>query len=380
VRLPKSREIWLLQRTSHFSCWPYQLWAGNPLTTPSRQAILALGCWRLDYPVYFLEDFLTKIRLLLVVLALLLPAATPSLSAAAIIADHTTVAKFSQIPASYLNQVRADYNFFYGHTSHGSQIMTGLGMLEAENATLYALPTVTEYNGDLGSGVDTGWPDVTRGYLDAHPECNFVMWSWCGGVDSPEENITAYLNAMNQLEGEYPNVTFLYMTGHLDGIGPEGNLYQRNNQIRAWCAAHSKILFDFADIESYSPDNTYYPDGSEACEWCYTWCASNSCPACVECAHSHCFNCYQKGKTWWWMLARVAGWNPEPATCGDANSDGSIDISDVVYLIKYIFSGGPAPNPLSYGDANCDSAIDISDAAYLISYIFSGGSAPCAGC
>jgi hypothetical protein len=67
-------------------------------------------------------------------------------------------------------------------------------------------------------------------------------------------------------------------------------------------------------------------------------------------------------------------------SCGDANGDGSVDISDVVYLIAYIFSGGSAPSPLLAGDANCDSTVDISDVVYLIAYIFSGGSAPCAVC
>jgi parallel beta-helix repeat protein len=66
--------------------------------------------------------------------------------------------------------------------------------------------------------------------------------------------------------------------------------------------------------------------------------------------------------------------------CGDANSDAAVDISDVVYLIAYIFSGGSAPSPLLAGDANCDSAVDISDVVYLIAYIFSGGAAPCASC
>jgi len=66
--------------------------------------------------------------------------------------------------------------------------------------------------------------------------------------------------------------------------------------------------------------------------------------------------------------------------CGDVNADLSVDISDVVYLIAYIFSGGPAPMPLMAGDANCDLTIDISDAVFLIAYIFSGGPAPCAGC
>jgi hypothetical protein len=61
---------------------------------------------------------------------------------------------------------------------------------------------------------------------------------------------------------------------------------------------------------------------------------------------------------------------------GDVDGSGSIDISDVVFLISYIFSGGLPPIPLARGDVNCSSGVDISDAVFLISYIFSGGSAP----
>jgi hypothetical protein len=63
--------------------------------------------------------------------------------------------------------------------------------------------------------------------------------------------------------------------------------------------------------------------------------------------------------------------------CGDANGDATVDISDVVYLIAYIFSGGSAPSPLDAGDANDDTTVDISDVVYLIAYIFSGGAPPC---
>ncbi len=66
--------------------------------------------------------------------------------------------------------------------------------------------------------------------------------------------------------------------------------------------------------------------------------------------------------------------------CGDADRSNSVDVSDVVYLIQYIFAGGAAPNPLLAGDADCSSSIDISDAVYLINYIFGGGPSPCASC
>jgi Dockerin type I domain len=65
------------------------------------------------------------------------------------------------------------------------------------------------------------------------------------------------------------------------------------------------------------------------------------------------------------------------AMYGDADNNGAINISDAVYIIAYIFSGGQSPDPIVAGDANCDGACNISDAVHLIAYIFSGGPAPC---
>ncbi len=66
--------------------------------------------------------------------------------------------------------------------------------------------------------------------------------------------------------------------------------------------------------------------------------------------------------------------------CGDADGNGSVTISDAVYLIAYIFSGGPAPALEEQGDGDCSGGISISDAVLLIAYIFSGGPAPCSSC
>jgi hypothetical protein len=61
---------------------------------------------------------------------------------------------------------------------------------------------------------------------------------------------------------------------------------------------------------------------------------------------------------------------------GDADGSGTVDIDDVVYLIAYIFSGGPPPIPYLAGDADCSGTVDIDDVVYLINYIFSGGPPP----
>jgi uncharacterized repeat protein (TIGR01451 family) len=229
----------------------------------------------------------------------------------AIIIDHTHT-DLDQIPQHWIEQAQTQLNIYYGHTSHGSQLMSGLGVLGI------SAPPISEYSDDLGHNGDTSWVAPTQAYLDSHPETNVVMWSWCGGVhDNTEEGINTYLDAMNQLEQQYPDVTFVYMTGHLEGTGVEGNLHVRNNQIRAYCAANDKILFDFADIESYDPDGNYFLDrgADDDCDydggnWADEWCAAHpgECASC-GCAHSRCLNCMLKGRAFWWMMARMAGWD-----------------------------------------------------------------------
>ena len=61
---------------------------------------------------------------------------------------------------------------------------------------------------------------------------------------------------------------------------------------------------------------------------------------------------------------------------GDLNRDGSIDLADVVFLINYLHTLGPAPNPLEVGDVNLDGLVDIADAVYLVNYLFLGGPPP----
>ncbi len=62
---------------------------------------------------------------------------------------------------------------------------------------------------------------------------------------------------------------------------------------------------------------------------------------------------------------------------GDTNSDDNVSLSDIVYLINYLFKQGSAPEPLHSGDANYDGNVSLSDIVYLINYLFKGGPAPC---
>ncbi len=64
---------------------------------------------------------------------------------------------------------------------------------------------------------------------------------------------------------------------------------------------------------------------------------------------------------------------------GDANNDGSVNVGDGVYIINYVFKGGPAPICSQEGDANADSNINVGDGVYIINFVFKGGPAPICG-
>ena len=61
---------------------------------------------------------------------------------------------------------------------------------------------------------------------------------------------------------------------------------------------------------------------------------------------------------------------------GDANDDGSIDITDGVFILDWLFAGGSEPGCLSAADANDNSSVDLSDAIYTLGFLFLGGRAP----
>jgi hypothetical protein len=63
--------------------------------------------------------------------------------------------------------------------------------------------------------------------------------------------------------------------------------------------------------------------------------------------------------------------------CADANASGMVEPGDIVYLITYLFRGGPAPQPMAIGDVNCSGLVEAGDIVYLIGYLFRDGQAPC---
>ncbi len=284
----------------------------------------------------------------------------PIAAGAAIIIDHSSTDIWA-VPEPAIEQAKTNLHIAYGHTSHGGQIISGMGtsggaqfdeFMTANGATpeLYlwnaggangALDLRdTPFSGanDLGNPDRYAWELATRNYLGSHPECNVIIWSWCGQASTTLDNIDIYLNLMEGLIADYPGVHFVFMTGHLDGTGESGLLNLANNHIRAHCLAHDRILYDFADIESYDPDalTHYMPllandncdydsdgNGSRDRNWALDWQDSH-----IEgvdwwpsgAAHSQHLNGNRKGYAAWWLWARLGGWTesgaPGPVAAG----------------------------------------------------------------
>jgi hypothetical protein len=253
-----------------------------------------------------------------------------------LIIDHRCT-KLSSIPSEWITEAKKNLHIAYGHTSHGSQITDGMTGLVGFKGSEYSWNNggtggaldLHDYamSGDLGAPDRTTWATLTRQYLAANPGVNVIIWSWCGQVSTATEaDITTYLNLMTSLEKDFKDVKFIYMTGHLDGTGLTGNLQLRNDQIRNYCKSNDKILFDFADIESYNPDNAYFgakyandacdydsdgdgsPDSNWAIQWQNTHTQGIDWYSCSS-AHSQPLNANQKAYAAWWLWARLAGWD-----------------------------------------------------------------------
>ncbi|MCK7468519.1 MAG: hypothetical protein MZU91_10760 [Desulfosudis oleivorans] len=126
------------------------------------------------------------------------------------------------------------------------------------------LGIANDLGADINGNLDyTAWARATRAYLPLHPEINVVIWSWCYQAAGTAAQIQLYLDQMDRAREGFPRRQVRLhdrprRRRAADGQRVADPLTLRNRQIRDYCAANNKILYDFADIESYDPDGAYY--------------------------------------------------------------------------------------------------------------------------
>ncbi len=252
-----------------------------------------------------------------------------SASAQGIVIDHSCT-DLASIPQVWITSVQNNIQSHYAHTSHGGQLTYGIGFIE-DGDPFYAVEIGSSYlpstsgaycvfDGQEGQsyiGPELYWQtaaglNLTRDVLDNNPTLDTSMWSWCTQCNSySESQVQAYLDAMSLLESEYPNVTFIYLTGNAQATGSSGyNRFLRNNQIRDYCTTNNKVLFDFADLDCW----WYNASSSQWEQHTYDY-SGTPVPAehpeyyGDEYGHTTAESCIQKGIAWWWMMAQLAGWS-----------------------------------------------------------------------
>ena len=203
-----------------------------------------------------------------------------------LVIDHRNT-DITQLTQAQILRAKQVLHIAYGHTSHGSQLTDGMsglvGFANGGGKGLALTNNIFAWNNggtggaldlhDYAMGGDVGyypdWVNNTRTYLNnaANSNVNVIIWSWCGQMTGKFTGGTLtneYLAPMSMLETSYPDVVFVYMTGHVD-IYYDTEQKAACQAIRDYCIANNKVLYDFADIEHYDPDGVYYPYVDDNC-------------------------------------------------------------------------------------------------------------------
>jgi len=227
---------------------------------------------------------------------------------AGFVVDHTNT-NLDDIPEQWITAAKANIHGAYNHTSHGSQLITGMNGLEdfpsfgstyawtdtttgdenslsLDDRGMPSPPDLSQGDNDSDSDGIADWAETTYDYLadTNHYNVNVIMWSWC---NISGHDIDRYIRSMEWLIAQFSEggstytdsvmttpasphsrtadhpVQFVFMTAHANGGGEGDSSDVPNTQIRNHVQTYDRILFDFSDIENFDPDDTTgTPDSS----------------------------------------------------------------------------------------------------------------------
>ena len=292
-------------------------------------------------------------KILLFVLSIFISATSFS----QIIADHTVVDRYDDIPQQYIDEVKKMWLVYAGE-SHSAAIRTGLALLESINpkfqVNITEAGTPESYTDSHLRASCATWGDLTRstGWIYSYGEedwftsstainrtksgityCNThslviaamgLGWCWDTEINTTDE-FNLYLNATDEYITHCTNNSYstkvFFTTGTVDGYtGLTG--YSKHlgyELIRAHVSGgNNRILFDYADILCYD-DNSEVPNTTSYDGHVYPIITTtNSLPE--QTGHISNAGALRLAKAMWWMLARIAGWD---------GGEGSVPVSGI---------------------------------------------------
>lgn len=274
------------------------------------------------------------------------------------------------IPEEYINKAREEFHVAYQHTSHGTHVSRGVfGLIDYKDGddVLFGVSRNERTNGKLTfydyaledyaadgekatdlSANETAFIQATRNFLDDsdNAHVNVIMWSWCNIANHDVEG--NYLPGMTQLISEYGEggskigsgdgkrevpVHFIFMTGHANknnNVG-EGKPKNQAELINDYCLENKQFCLDYYSIDTHDMDGNYWEDagddgnsdsygGNFYADWqnshqlgVHYW-ENRMSPGGDVAFGSHNsqhITSNRKAMAFWWILARLAGWDGE---------------------------------------------------------------------
>ncbi len=288
--------------------------------------------------------------------------------------DHTWCTSPALIPDTYRDLVKANVKAILVGQSHGHQFSHyGMDDIQTKHPTFtrhqhYGLPLDATSALDLcvtfgASAWDHVFPNqywcgasesaidwylatypeyIIAGHIEDNPDINVAMHTWCYQLrSSTSAFIVGYLYAMNKMEADYPEVTFLYQTAHAQfrtddttsGFSDtDGFRVHKNNElIRDYCFKNDRVLIDSADMDIYAPytsglvtdldSNTWIKESDRTASGAITWDGISYNPATFPTIHLAAWGPYDgiyahttrthneaKARAIWNLFAVLQGW------------------------------------------------------------------------
>lgn len=216
--------------------------------------------------------------------------------------DEQAVDLFSGIPNPNIIDAKA-LTLMLRRASVGGNISSGLDTLHTQN---------TKYDQSNWAFQDRGNPGWAEKITDFENQVALQLSSreifsmkFCY-IDTAA-SWTEYRDHMEALQTANPTKTFIWWTMPIMTTG-DASRDAFNASVRSYATTHDIILFDIAAIESHDPDgNPVTNGGYEAMYGSYS----------SDGGHLSATGQERMAQAWWYMMARISGWNGNPSPTPD---------------------------------------------------------------